>query len=358
MLIVGNLTTNPVALEKENQNRFNTFKTAPLDDWEVAAREELNGADPWERLTHKSGGLSILPYYDQKKLNPAPTLPVSKNDFSGPRSWFNCPAIRVSDAKKANEKALQSLKDGADGILFELIDEVNFDILLFEIEWKYCSLNFFALKNQHALAEALDKYISSKKLDTNKIHGAFFGNTAANGIINKDFFFNGFQFQPSASVKEEIANGFKEIIKSKAASHVAISITLDNDFFLSIAKVRSIHLLWKKYGDATNAPSAKVFIHALSPAWIDKDFQPHGNMLKGTYAAMAAILGGCDALTIQSEDADNSTMSRAARNISNILREESYFSKVADPLAGSYFIEDLSRQVTDAVWDSIKTELR
>ena len=80
-------------------------------------------------------------------------------------------------------------------------------------------------------------------------------------------------------------------------------------------------------------------------------------MLKSTTAAMAGILGGCDALTIEPEDRNHAMMSRIARNVSNVLREESFFSKVADPFAGSYFIEDLSKQLTEAAWTSINSQL-
>ncbi len=41
---------------------------------------------------------------------------------------------------------------------------------------------------------------------------------------------------------------------------------------------------------------------------------------------------------------------RIARNISVLLREESYLDKVADPSAGSYYIETLTHQLVEAAW--------
>jgi methylmalonyl-CoA mutase len=41
---------------------------------------------------------------------------------------------------------------------------------------------------------------------------------------------------------------------------------------------------------------------------------------------------------------------RVARNQQLILREESYFDKVADPAAGSYYIENLTKLIADASW--------
>lgn len=342
----------------EKENNSNTFKkTHSLHDWEVAAREELNGADPWEKLSYEGEGWRISPFYNQNQINPAPLLTASENNFSRPRSWFNCPLVHVYDAKKANETALQYLKDGADGISFELRSEIDFQILLTDIEWRYCSLNFLAKENHQTHATALDAYISRKKINLTEIHGAFFGDFIPQNLLNGEFRFVGFQFAADNSPVEELINGFKKIIRSKATSAVAINISVDTDFFLSIAKIRASQLLWTKYLGTIGINPNKLFIHVYSPAWIDKNFQPHGNMLKSTYAAISAILGGCDVVTIEPEDSENKTMSRAARNVSNILREESYFSTVADPLAGSYFIEDLTNQLVESAWASIKPVL-
>ena len=68
---------------------------------------------------------------------------------------------------------------------------------------------------------------------------------------------------------------------------------------------------------------------------------------------MSAILGGCDALTLEPED-DQARSIRVARNVSNVLREESHFAKVADPLAGAYFVESLSLQLADTAWKSFQ----
>src|SRR5436190_18952994 len=94
-------------------------------------------------------------------------------------------------------------------------------------------------------------------------------------------------------------------------------------------------------------------VHCYTEAFVNEKYEPHGNMLKGTTASLAAIFGGCDMLTVDAEDGQQEMMSRAARNISNILREEVHLSKVADPVAGSYYVETLSAQIADAAWNAI-----
>ena len=78
---------------------------------------------------------------------------------------------------------------------------------------------------------------------------------------------------------------------------------------------------------------------------------PHTNMLRATTEAMSAISGGCDALSITTYDEtfqeSDEFSRRVSRNISTILKEESYFDKVIDPSAGSYFIENLTFEIAE-----------
>jgi methylmalonyl-CoA mutase len=66
---------------------------------------------------------------------------------------------------------------------------------------------------------------------------------------------------------------------------------------------------------------------------------------------MSAIIGGCDSLSVRAFDEtfqeSDEFSRRIARNISIILKEESYFDKVIDPSAGSYFIENLTFEIAE-----------
>ena len=72
-------------------------------------------------------------------------------------------------------------------------------------------------------------------------------------------------------------------------------------------------------------------------------------MLKSTTASLAAVLGGCNSLTVYAED-DSLMMNRIARNISSVLREESYIDKVADATSGAYAIEKMVDEIAKASW--------
>jgi len=69
---------------------------------------------------------------------------------------------------------------------------------------------------------------------------------------------------------------------------------------------------------------------------------------------MSAILGGADSLTVEPFDTvfkkPDEFSERIARNQQLILKEEAYFDKVADPAAGSYYIENLTSLISENAW--------
>jgi methylmalonyl-CoA mutase len=96
-------------------------------------------------------------------------------------------------------------------------------------------------------------------------------------------------------------------------------------------------------------------IHSYSSIWSKSFYDPYVNMLRNTTEAMSAILGGANSISISRYDegiAEPSAFSkRITRNISLILQEESYLGKVADPVAGSYYIEALTAKLIEGAWE-------
>jgi methylmalonyl-CoA mutase len=90
---------------------------------------------------------------------------------------------------------------------------------------------------------------------------------------------------------------------------------------------------------------------------VNESYQPHGNMLKGTTSSIAAVCGGCNSLTVYCEDESNTMMQRMARNTAVILKEESYLSKVADPLAGSYALEAMINDLAKESWKRFQSKV-
>ena len=129
------------------------------------------------------------------------------------------------------------------------------------------------------------------------------------------------------------------------------------EYFMEIAKLRAARYLWAKiveaYGPGSQQ-SAKMKIHSVTAEYNQTIYDPYVNMLRSTTEAMSAIMGGTGSLSvlpfnIQFDEA-NPFSERIARNQQIVLKKESYLDKVADPSAGSYFIENLTNSIIDETW--------
>ena len=143
---------------------------------------------------------------------------------------------------------------------------------------------------------------------------------------------------------------------------IEFSISIGTSYFVEIAKIRALRFLWKKIltegYDLKESELPSVTIHCETSSFYNASITPHTNMLRATTEAMSAIIGGCDALTIKAFDENfkesNEFSKRIARNISIILREESYFDKVIDPSSGSYFLENLTLKIAQEAFELLE----
>jgi methylmalonyl-CoA mutase len=357
------------------------FDYPSYDEWLAVARQELDGADPIEKLSIKKGNLEILPFYSAplKESGEYSTLNPSSNPYLGARSWMNTPKILVSDEKNANEIAQEYLNSGAEGILFDCQKEtINPAILLNKISLADCSVSFLVNEASQKWLPGF-QLLAERNFNKSEIKGCIFWRSIPENYADiaqrfslwTQFYSLGILVQHQENVTDEIAEALYTAVhllnnyseeKTNAQiilNQISFSVSTGTDFFLEIAKLKSLRNLWYQIRCACELKNDKpMHIHANSTAWIKDSFQPHGNMIKSTASAMASIAGGCDSLTVEPEDPTNETMSRIARNVSSILREESHFSKVADPTAGSYYIDSLTDQLSEKAWSKFQSLMK
>jgi methylmalonyl-CoA mutase len=141
-----------------------------------------------------------------------------------------------------------------------------------------------------------------------------------------------------------------------AANRLVFAISVGTDYLTEIAKFRALRYLYHKITRAYGLPDAlcQAFIQAQSSRLYQSVRSPHTNTIRHTSEAMSAVMGGCNALSTLPHDlafAETTDFSdRVARNISLLLKNESYLDKVADPAAGSYYLEILTARLADSAW--------
>jgi len=342
------------------KNIFNSdFNPHSVRDWEKIAQQELGNKNPWENLTRAKRGATIKPYYDRDD-----TVESKKIHCVRSANWQNVPKVIVIDEKEANEEALMHLNTGADGVWFDIQQRVKVDKLLNKIELPFCSVYFNS--KDDSLFNELIEFVESRSM-VEKINGAFFDSKTdkIQGRFNhwKNFHTNGIIVKQNENIVDEIVDSLLTTVDrverlaqqnfsvEEVFYSLAYSISVDTDFFLSIAKIRALKNLWITLQEAYQIKNPiPAFIHGRSQPWINQNFQPHGNMLKQTTAAMACAMTGCGAITVEPEAQENETTSRIARNVSSMLREESFLTKVNDPLAGSFYVDALTHQIAIEAW--------
>ena len=150
----------------------------------------------------------------------------------------------------------------------------------------------------------------------------------------------------------------REILPLLTANRFVFSISIGTEYLTEIAKLRALRYLYQKITRAYDLPDelCRPFIQAQSSRLYQSVHSPHTNIVRHTAEAMSAVMGGCDALSTLPYDAefaesDSEFSERVARNISLVMKNESYLDKVADPAAGAYYIEMLTLKLAEAAWD-------
>jgi len=138
-------------------------------------------------------------------------------------------------------------------------------------------------------------------------------------------------------------------------ANTELSLAADTNFFFQVAKFRALRVLAAQVGAAYGVQGAAVEVHGRTARWNKFRQDAYNNMLRATLEAMAAVLGGCDTLTVEPYNvrfAEPDDLSRrVARNVHAILREESYLAKVADPAAGAYYLENTTYALASRAWE-------
>ncbi len=133
------------------------------------------------------------------------------------------------------------------------------------------------------------------------------------------------------------------------------------NFYLEVAKLRAARLLWwrimKEFG-AKNPKSLMLRTHCQTSGWSLTEQDPYNNIVRTTIEAMAAVFGGTQSLHTNAFDEaialPTEFSARIARNTQILIQEETHIGNVIDPWAGSYMMEKLTQDMSDAAWAIIE----
>ncbi|NCD68170.1 acyl-CoA mutase large subunit family protein [Mucilaginibacter agri] len=139
------------------------------------------------------------------------------------------------------------------------------------------------------------------------------------------------------------------------AKRLSFFFNCHNNFFEEIAKFRAARRMWahitKQLG-ATDPSAQKLRFHTQTGGSTLTAQQPLNNIVRVSTQAMAAVLGGTQSLHTNGYDEALSLPTEEAAKIAlrtqQIIAFESGAADTVDPLAGSYFIEELTNNIETA----------
>ena len=394
----------------QKEKLFDQFPPVSTKEWIDKIKTDLKGADFNKKLVWRTKeGFEIKPFYrmeDNENLMYINTLPGEFPYLRGTKiknnNWLVRQNIEVSDYSESNRKALTILMKGVDSLGFIIVDpesvnEMNIDILLKEIQLEAIEINFISNGKAKEITDIFSNYVKKSGSDPLQIRGAFeadpLGRLMVNGticipadqgfdylasVVNSSSALPHFRVvhlnasnfvNAGADIVQELAFGIamggeymtqlteRGISSDNAASKIRFSFGTGSDYFPEIAKLRAARLLWSVVTTGFHPPnveSIKMDIHCVTSEWNKTVYDPFVNLLRTQTEAMSAILGGADSLTVEPFDIvfrqPDEFSERIARNQQLILKEEAYFDKVADPAAGSYYIENLTNLIAENAW--------
>jgi methylmalonyl-CoA mutase len=371
------------------QGLFDEFPEVSAKQWKQKIQFDLKGADYNETLLWESlEGIKVKPFYHAEDVENVKTFRLPKD-----HNWKIAQAIFAGESKKANTKAIDCLKRGAESILFTIPNEnIDFKELLSGIDIERTPIHLdFKFLNIESIKKLLE-YTDGKKSEIT-LNVDLIGNLAKEG----NWFYN---LEQDHAVLEEVhnlASGIKEItaigvdttgyqnaganmvqqlayglahaneylnhfsnITPNALNRpfsITFKVATSGNYFFEIAKLRALRWLWQsltsEYGIESNC-------HILAiPSKRNKTLYDYNvNMLRTTSECMSAILGGADTVANSSYDAiyhkDNEFGERIARNQLLLLKEESYFNQVSKAAEGTYYIESLTQQLAEKALELFK----
>ena len=153
-----------------------------------------------------------------------------------------------------------------------------------------------------------------------------------------------------ALVKAAVAAGMSA---EQALKGTVLGVAVDQEYFDGLAKVRALRLMWRSICAAFGVQTPAM-IEARSSRRMLAARDPWPNLLRLTAAGFAGAVGGADAVVLdgftRAEGRPDAFARRQARNTQLVLMEEAHLGRVDDPAAGSWYLDQRTRELAEAAW--------
>ena len=377
-----------------------------IDEWEKIADSSLKDKTIRDLEKLLDENISTKPLYTQTDVDDDFSLSSRrglKDDINQYMPWYICSTIDHSnDTKVLNSRILNELERGSNSLELSSFAEGNLSNILKNVDLSIAPIYFKNLRDPLEKIDEYQTYLNDfKDLSKKNPMGGYLIDPIATNLWLREFseekfgeaiehqnllektikassnFKNNF---PSIEIIhidgslwddlgaglskeiELIASSYLEILKNskenyKELQEVNITVSSNTNFFASIAKIRSIRVIFNNIFNHFKI-NGRLNITSRSSSNIIFKEDPWVNQLRITTAALSAAIGGADRIICnnitQKLGQAPEFIKRLTRNTHIILQEESRISRVQDPSGGSFYIEKLTNDISQNSWRNIK----
>ena len=377
-----------------------------LDEWEKIADSSLKDKTIKDLEKLLDNNISTKPLYTETDIDDDFSLSSRRglsNDTNQFMPWYICSTIDHSNnSKTLNSRILNELERGSNSLELSSFNEGSLNDILKNVDTSIAPIYFKNLKDPLEKINEYQSYLDNfKDLYKKEPIGGYLIDPIATNLWLKEFseekfgetiehknllektinisssFKNNFPSIETIHIDgslwddlgaglskeiELIASSYLEILRSTKKKHdlaqdINITISSNTNFFASIAKIRSIRIIFNNIFKHFKI-TGKLKITSRTSSNIIFREDPWVNQLRITTAALSAAIGGvdkiiCNNITQKLGQAPD-FIKRLTRNTHIILQEESRISRVQDPSGGSFYVEKLTNDISQNSWCNIK----
>jgi len=376
---------------EKNKLLFSEFSPVTKQEWIEKATIDLKGASIDKLVWKNLSAIAVDPFYNGEDSDE-----FLNNTGENSSAIINYRNIIVTTEEKGNRLSLKAIEEGINGLLFEIKENVSVEELLQGIDLNTTTISFILSSNTIEFVKEFFAFVKGRITKVENLTGYFDIEIIKNYVTTGNLatyefdklaeliqlaanypnykavsISGGIYLDSGANQVQEVAftlNSLVFLIEKLNKKGIEVQTVFDNlhvelaigsEYFIEIGKFRSFNNLLRVIAKKYNVTEFSPNLTAKTSIWSKTVTDANTNMLRSTTEAMSAILGNVDGVQIDAYDKEygetTDFSSRIAGNISIILKEESYFGKVSNPVDGSYYIEKISSKIATKALELFKS---
>ncbi|NEV94218.1 methylmalonyl-CoA mutase [Psychroflexus sp. YR1-1] len=362
---------------------FEAFDPVSAKAWKQKIQADLKGADYNKTLVNSTDeGIDIKPFYHADHHDYDFSLPDSPAWYVTEKLYLENVEITIQNAKDVIERGAESLWiiiPEADDKKLKFFEALKEDKTPLFVEFLFQDYAFF-----EKLSTCLRHHDKKAWLGFDPVHqlassGNWFKNQKEDfEVFLKTTTLSGFKNQINIDARlyqnsggliiQQLAyalahlNEYLNVLNRDDSKLTGLTVnlimSLGSNYFFEIAKLKALRLLAQSLAGEYDID---IELHIIAePSKRNHSIYDYNmNMLRTTTACMSGILGGANWVNNLAYDEifhkRNEFGERISRNQLLILKQESYFDKVLNPVDGTYYIESLTRELAEKALAIFKT---